>query len=83
MGSLAVVTQDGLPLQLQLVLELTVKLWFPPLAPKLRVGELSDSVAAAPLWVMRWVFVTMLAPEVVVKVSVTARVLIEVLGCTV
>ena len=75
--------QDGLPLHLQLVLELTEKPPPPPLEEKVREEELKDRVGTNTVWVMRWVFVTVLAPEVVVKVSVTLRELIEVLRCTV
>ena len=76
------VTQAALSLHLQLVLEETEMVLLPPFDE----GEVDVKFSArdgdAPLWVMRWVFVTVLPPEVVVKVSVTARVLIEVLAET-
>jgi hypothetical protein len=43
---------------------------------------LSESIAAAPLWVILWVRVTVLPGPVVVKVRVALRELVEVLGET-
>ena len=77
------VTQAALSLHLQLVLEETEMVLLPPFDEGEVDVKFSARVGDAPLWVMRWVRVTVLPGPVVVKVSVALRELVEVLGCTV